>query len=278
MSMRDTVQKRLKKFDIHPSKGLGQNFLVSDKAYAGIIEAAQLTPQDTVIEVGPGLATLTELLATHSGRVIAIEKDRDLIPHLTALFENQKNVTIIEEDALQWNPNTLGISTGSYKVVANIPYYITSHLLRTIFEEWPMPALIVLMLQKEVAKRIVATPPDMSLLAVSVQYFGAPKLIQKVPAQSFHPAPNVDSAILAITPHKDSVRDIPFTESFFKLAKAGFQEKRKQLLNNFSAHLKLPREQVLIYLEEAHIDPKRRAETLTLEEWKNLTHIFFPQS
>ncbi|MDP3954129.1 MAG: 16S rRNA (adenine(1518)-N(6)/adenine(1519)-N(6))-dimethyltransferase RsmA [bacterium] len=263
------IKNDLKKLGSKPKKSLGQNFLVAESAYKKIISALELRPDETVIEVGPGLGTLTEHLAKSKASVIAVEKDDVLSEFLKNKFSNQKNVTIINSDILSYK-----LSAISYKLVGNIPYYLTSHLIRTVLENWPTPNSIVLMLQKEVAQRIVAKPPHMSLLAVSVQYYAEAKIISYVKKESFWPAPKVDSAIVRLAPHTRTDWDRPGTDLFFKVVKAGFSAKRKQLGNNLSASLKISKTEAENKLNSADIDPQRRAETLTVEEWLGLTERF----
>ncbi len=266
----------MKEAELKADKSLGQHFLINEKTYEKIITALVIKPADTIIEIGPGWGTLTEYLAQTGAQITAIEKDRDLIAPLETLFENTKNVKIVEQDILESNPSSLGLLPHSYKVVGNIPYYITSHLLRTILEQWPAPETIVLMIQKEVAQRIVAKPGELSLLAVSVQYYAHAKLVAKVSASAFYPRPKIDSAIILIKPH--SVSEVTeFSEAFFKTVKAGFKEKRKQLINNLSNHLDIDKEVITAKLNQLEINPQRRAQTLSIEEWKKITTIlFFP--
>ena len=185
-------------YDLRARKGLGQNFLVDGSILKKIAAAAELTPSDTVIEVGPGLGVLTETLVEQAGKVIAIELDNHLAEILKTHFSGSNKVTVINEDVLKINPaDILGKQT-EYKVVANLPYYITSAVIRHFLEASVKPKMMVLMVQKEVAKQITAQPGEMSLLSVSVQLYGKPTMVSKVSARCFYPAPNVDSAILKI--------------------------------------------------------------------------------
>jgi len=258
---------------ILPKKSLGQNFLINTGVLEKIVSAAELSPSDTVLEIGPGTGTLTKLLVEkvlqhgsgQAGQVIAIEKDRRLIEDLKTKFPA---IQIVEEDVLKFRPEEYGLKEGGYKIVANIPYYITSNLLRIIFEKWPRPELIVLTVQKEVAQRIVAKPPDMNLLALSVQIYSEPKIIGYVSRGSFRPMPKVDSAIIKLTPHNRPLATNP--ELFFRLAKAGFSGKRKQLANNLSKNLGLPKDKVVEILKELAINDKIRAENLSIDKWLEL--------
>ena len=247
---------------IIPKKSLGQNFLVNKGVVQKILNAAEITNSDLVLEIGTGKGVLTEELRKKANRVIAIEKDHRLINDLKNTFREFSNVEIIEDDVLKFDPYS--IIHIPYKIVANIPYYITSHLLKTIFEKWPMPELVVLMVQKEVAQRIVAKPPEMNLLALSVQFFAEPKIISYVSRGSFRPIPKVDSAIIRLVPRREArITDQEFREKFFKLAKTAFAGKRKQLKNTVGAEI----------LGKAGIRPESRPEELFLEDWLKLTDI-----
>ncbi len=264
---------------IFPKKSLGQNFLINQGILDKIVQATEIDPEDIVIEIGPGTGNLTEKLAERAGRVMAIEKDSRLIEPLKEKFKNT-NVEIIEGDALKINIGTL-ISTllskasgswGDYKVVGNIPYYITSILLRTIFEKWPRPKLIVLTVQKEVAQRIVAKPPDMNLLALSIQLYSDPKIVGYISKGSFRPMPKVDSAIIRLNPKSEKLNPKQ-EEMFFKLAKAGFSGKRKQLVNNLSKNFGMMKENLFKVFAQIGIKPDIRAENLSLNQWIELSKL-----
>lgn len=252
--------------NIIPKKSLGQNFLINEGVLDRIIESAELTSNDTVLEVGPGTGNLTRKLVGHAMQVIAIEKDHRLIEPLEKEFSEHKNVRVIEGDVLDIDPKTLSLIAGEYKIVANIPYYITSHFLRTIFEHWPQPKLIVLTIQKEVAQRIIAHPPDMSLLALSVQLYAVPKTVMSVSRGSFRPIPNVDSAVICLTPHALYSN----AQEIMKIAKIGFAGKRKQLLPAFAKAFDLKREDLKALFEELGIPETARAETVSVEQWARL--------
>ena len=247
---------------------MGQNFLINAGILEKIVSAAELNRNDTVLEIGPGTGNLTKLLSEKAGQVIAIEKDRRLIENLKIKFPAVK---IIEEDVLGFKPEEYDLKEEAYKIVANIPYYITSNLLRTIFEEWPVPKLIVLTVQKEVAKRIVAKPPDMNLLALSVQFYSEPKIIGYISKGSFRPMPKVDSAIIKLTPHNQPTSANP--EMFFKLVKAGFSGKRKQLINNLVKNFGMIREDLLRIFEKMTMKQDVRAENLSLNQWIELSKL-----
>jgi len=273
MNLTSKIKTELNELGIKPRKSLGQNFLINDGIYQKILEAADVGKKDTILEIGPGLGTLTEYLSRTGASVIAVEKDRFLANYLAKKFESAKNVRIIEGDILKSKIENLELKDNDYKVVGNIPYYITSHLLRIIFEKWPQSRSVVLMVQKEVAQRIVAKPPRMSMLAVSVQYFVEPKIISYVSKGNFFPPPDVDSAIIKLIPHPIS-DPVSFQQIFFEVVRTGFSGKRKQLINNLSKKLKNKTE-IQDKLTSVGIDPQRRAETLTIGEWRKITNILY---
>jgi len=260
----------LRELGLRPSKGLGQNFLVDRSILPQILAAAALSPEDRVVEIGPGVGVLTLPLARSVRQLIAVELDRRLYPYLHTVLAPFPGARLIEGDALHFDPATL--APGPYKLVANIPYYITSAILRHFLDSSHPPTRIVLMVQKEVAERIVAQPPDMSLLAVSVQFYGRPEIWATVPAQAFFPPPKVDSAILLIETFEPMERPCPGVDPtrFFAVARAGFGQKRKQLINSLSAGLKLDKSQVHTAMQQAGLEETRRAESLSLEEWGRL--------
>jgi 16S rRNA (adenine1518-N6/adenine1519-N6)-dimethyltransferase len=260
---------------LQAKKGLGQHFLVDGAFLKYILTAAELSKDDIVIEVGPGLGVLTGELAERAGWVVAIEKDDSLSILLRETLASQNNVIVINQDILKTEPEAIfhehfpDRQTWHYKVVANLPYYITSPVLRHFLEGSVKPQSMVVMVQKEVARQITAKPGDMSLLSIAVQLYGLPKIIKYVPARAFYPAPEVDSAILKIDVYPRPVVDVE-TGSYFDLVRAGFSAARKQLVNSISHRLELPKTDVLKILETAGIDPRRRAETLSLAEWGRL--------
>lgn len=249
---------------VKAKKTLGQNWLINPHIIDKIIAAAEITKSDTILEIGPGTGNLTKKLAEQTGKVIGIEKDHRLIEPLREAYKDYANVEIIEEDVLKL-PTTTFQFPKDYKVVANIPYYITSHLLRTIFEEWPAPKLIVLTIQKEVAQRIIAKPPHMNLLALSMQYYSEPEVIVYISKNNFRPIPKVDSAIIKFVP-KTSGRD----SQLFNLLKIGFSEKRKQLASTLAKGLKLKKENIAEILTKIGSRPDIRPENLTLDQWIQL--------
>jgi 16S rRNA (adenine1518-N6/adenine1519-N6)-dimethyltransferase len=262
------LRSTLARFGLRPRKGFGQNFLVDPFVLDRIIAAAELAPDDEVLEVGPGLGVLTRALAERARRVVAIEIDRGMVGALAETLADRANVQVVEGDALQIEPADL--FAGPYKLVANLPYYITSPLLRHFFEAARPPRRMVVMVQREVAERIVAAPGALSLLAVSVQFYGHPRIVGHVPASAFLPAPKVDSAILVIDVLAEpAVAAEP--GPFFKVVSAGFAMPRKQLHNVLPRRIWMPSDAVGPALQAAGIDPMRRAQTLSLEEWARVT-------
>lgn len=262
----------LRKYGLHPHKGLGQNFLEDPTALEKIVTAADVQPTDTVLEIGPGLGSLTRYLAASAKAVVAVELDQHLLPPLKSVLAPYTNVRLIHGDILEVSPNDL-IHEQDYMVVANIPYYITSALIRHLLESKAKPRRIVLTIQKEVAKRICEKPGDLSLLALSVQVYGRPYIAADIPADAFFPPPSVDSSVLCIDIYPAPLIPVELLETFFKLSKAGFSQKRKTLRNALSAGLQMPPSAAAELLTSADIDPQRRAETLSMEEWQRLSEI-----
>lgn len=264
--MPKSISQLLNQYGLKPQKGLGQNFLSDPAALNKIISAAEIESTDTVLEIGPGLGTLTRLLVQHAGRVLAVELDRNLVAVLEDIFAQEEKIELIQGDILEVNLNELFTQPG-YLVVANIPYYITSALMRQLLEAKNAPKRIVLTIQKEVAERICAEAGSLSLLALSVQVYGTPSIAGHIPAGAFYPAPKVDSAVVRVDLYPQPL--IPFArlDDFFSLTKAGFSQKRKTLKNAISAGMHWEKEYTGSLLQAAGIDPQRRAQTLTLEEW-----------
>lgn len=263
----------LKKYGLRADKKLGQNFLQDPMALEAIAAAAAIQPSDTVLEIGPGLGSLTRHLAVAARRVVAVELDADLIPPLEAVTKPYDNIHIIHGDILKIAPGEL-VGESGYLVVANIPYYITSAIIRHLLENEPKPRRIVLTVQKEVAERICAGAGDMSLLALSVQVYGQPRIAKRIPAGAFFPPPRVDSAVLSIDIYPSPKIQPEWLDTFFKLIKAGFSQKRKTLRNSLSSGLHMPSKEVEDLLTKAGIDPMRRAETLSIEEWQVLCSLY----
>jgi 16S rRNA (adenine1518-N6/adenine1519-N6)-dimethyltransferase len=263
----------LKQHGLRADKKLGQNFLQDPFSLEAIAAAAEIQSSDTVLEIGPGLGSLTRYLAISARRVVAVELDADLIPPLEAVTKPYDNIDIVHADILKMSPSEL-VNEAGYLVVANIPYYITSAIIRHLLENEPKPRRIVLTVQKEVAERICAEPGDMSLLALSVQVYGKPRVEKRIPAGAFFPPPKVDSAVLSIDIHPAPKIQTELLDTFFKLIKAGFSQKRKTLRNSLSSGLHIPAAKAEDLLKKAGIDPMRRAETLSIEEWNTLSSLY----
>jgi 16S rRNA (adenine1518-N6/adenine1519-N6)-dimethyltransferase len=259
----------LTQYQIEPKKSLGQNFLFDENVLTRIVEAAALEPFESVLEIGPGLGSLTRLLAQTAASVMAVELDQRFLPILEHELNYFENVRVIHGDILEQNLDTL--FDQPYKVVANVPYYITGAILRHLLSAKQKPATLIITMQKEVAERITAVPPQMSLLAVSTQLYGEAELVATIKAGAFWPRPDVDSAVLRLTLYPEPL--LPFAEEkrFFKLVRAGFSQKRKQLKNNLR-QLGYNSDEVTAVLDAAQVDGRRRAETLTLDEWINIHH------
>jgi len=259
----------LRRYDLRPSKSLGQNFLQDKAALQKIVNAAGLGSSDAVLEIGPGLGSLTRYLALSARSVTAVELDRKLFPALESVLAPYQNVRLVQGDILKLNPAGL-METSGYIVVANIPYYITSVVIRHLLEAELRPSRVVLTVQKEVAERICADQGRMSLLALSVQVYGNPVFGTIIPAEAFYPPPKVDSAVLCIEVYPQPIIPADRLEKFFILIKAGFSQKRKTLRNALSNGLRIAPDETEELLSAAGIDSQRRAETLSLKEWGNL--------
>ncbi len=274
------VRAILEAHGVRPRKGLGQNFLLDETVLDRIVEAAQLEPQDIVVEIGPGLGALTARLLEHAGHVVAVELDDKLVEILRRRFASEDRLLLVHDDILRVNvPQVIRewLSPPEplrYKVVANLPYSITSPAINHLLESRPPPERIVLLVQREVAERIAARPGDMNLLAVRVQLYGQPRIVARVPASAFYPRPKVESAVLEIVPHVIPPVRVEDVRGFMRLVEAGFRQRRKQLRNALAAGLGLPKQEVERLLEAANIDSRRRAETLSLQEWEQLYRAF----
>jgi len=260
----------LERHGIIPKKSLGQNFLHDQNTLEKLVELAELTPDATVVEIGAGTGNLTRLLVRQAARVIAVELDERLVSLLRAEFATEPRVELVHGDILEIN---LAERVGPvpYMVVANLPYYITSAILRHFLEHPPRPQRLVLTVQREVAERLVATPGAMSLLAVSVQFYGQPRIVMHLSPAAFWPRPDVESAVVRIDVYAAPPVAVPDERLFFRVVRAGFGQKRKQLRNSLSAGLHLDKAQAEEVLGKAGVDPQRRAETLSLDEWAAIT-------
>jgi 16S rRNA (adenine1518-N6/adenine1519-N6)-dimethyltransferase len=271
------VQATLDAHGLRPQKKWGQNFLTDARILESIADAADLGPTDSVLEIGPGLGHLTRVLARRARHVVAVEIDRALAAKLTADFVDTPSVKIIHGDILQWEPIELFASghdpasaTPSFKIVANLPYYITSAILRHVLETAHPPQIVVVMVQREVAQRMIAKPPSMSLLAVSVQFFAQVRVVRTISAGAFYPRPKVDSAVVRLDVLDPPRQTSAETKRFFEMVHAGFGGRRKQLRNSLARGLAIDPDAAARALVHAQIDPTRRAETLTLDEWSTL--------
>jgi 16S rRNA (adenine1518-N6/adenine1519-N6)-dimethyltransferase len=269
-----------------PKKSLGQNFLVDPAHRERIVAAGDLTRADAVLEIGAGDGSLTVLIAAQAGRVVAVELDDRLIARLKERFRAQPRVMVVPGDILemdlgdlmseQGGPKPSVVSGGPisgvrYKVIANLPYYITAHAIRKLLESVNPPSLLVLTVQREVAERIVAVPPHMSLLAVSVQFYCTAAIVDYIPACAFYPSPKVDSAVVRLVRRSEPSSSLLEVEAFFAVVRAGFFQPRKQLRNSLAAGLGASPVQAAEWLLGAQVAPQRRAETLTMEEWGRLS-------
>ncbi|HEB63992.1 MAG TPA: ribosomal RNA small subunit methyltransferase A [Chloroflexi bacterium] len=265
------ISELLRTWGLHPDKRLGQNFLVDEVALRRIVEAAGVESGDAVLEIGPGLGSLTRHLAVRASRVVAVEKDARLLPPLKSVLADYDNVRIVLGDILQIPAPSL-MAAEDYLVVANIPYYITSAVFRHLLGSSPRPRRIVLTVQREVAERICAPPGKMSLLALSVQVYGEPRVAARVPAGAFHPVPKVDSAVVRVEMLPQPRIPAAQLPLFFRLAKAGFSQKRKTLLNALSGGMRWPKSVTRACLEAAAVAPAARAQALDWPAWARLTN------
>jgi 16S rRNA (adenine1518-N6/adenine1519-N6)-dimethyltransferase len=284
-SLLSQTRDLLARYELKARKGLGQHFLINSGVLNKITRVAALSSNDLVIEIGPGMGVLTRELVDRSGFVIAVELDTKMVELLQGTLTSYRNFSIINRDILAVEPLDLIEQEKSrfpssisdfrqYKLVANLPYYITQPIIRHFCEAKLKPQSMVIMVQKEVAQNIVARPGDLSILAISVQFYGRPQIIDYVPAGNFYPPPKVDSAILKIDLYPDPPFKVTGEESFFKVVRAGFCARRKQVANSLAQGLDIPKLKVLSLLEKAEVLPRKRPEDLTLEEWARLERLF----
>ena len=267
------VPSLMRDYGIKPKKGLGQNFLINEAYLVKITESAHVDKNTDVLEIGAGMGNLTRHLAAAARQVTAVEIDRQLIPILKKVTRDFANVRIVQGDIMELPVNDL-IDAPGYVVAANIPYYITSALIRYLLECTAKPTAIVLTIQREVAQRICADAGALSLLALSVQVYGSPRIAARIPSGAFYPVPKVDSAVLTVDLYDQPVIPYKLLDSFFRLAKAAFTQKRKMLHNALAGAPEMNKENADLLLSRAGIDPERRAQMLTLDEWKHLTSAY----
>lgn len=258
---------------VYPSKELGQNFLIDKFTIKKAVKAAELTEKDTVLEVGPGIGNLTQALAKEAKRVVVVEKDLKMTAILRETLKDFNNVEVITGDILKTPEAQFKIRNAKYKVVANLPYYIVSPVIRKFLESELPPKEMVLITQKEVAQRICSKPPKMNLLAVSIQFYANPQIISFISRKAFWPEPNVDSAILKISKIRFKTSELQ-RDSFFKIVKAGFSQPRKMLVNNLANKLKVRKETIKEIIQKNSINLSQRPETLTVKDWRNIAREF----
>lgn len=260
------LKSLLKSLHFKPNEVLGQNFLVDEVALDEIINVAEIAPNETIIEIGPGLGVLTQRLVAVTSLVIAIEKDERFVPVLKNYFKHSQNLKIFQGDALKFNFEAI---KGEYKIVANIPYYLTSHLLQLLLALKHQPTRMVLMMQKEVGERLTAHPGELSLLSISAQIFADIEIAANVSNTSFWPQPKVGSCIVVITP-RDKYPEIADHKLFFRILKIAFAGKRKQIHNTLVNGLKLPKAEIEAMLTQVGIDSKLRPQDISIEQWIEL--------
>jgi 16S rRNA (adenine1518-N6/adenine1519-N6)-dimethyltransferase len=261
----------LGRLGIRPSKGLGQHFLYERGIVQRMVRQAGVGPDDTVLEVGPGLGILTSELLLRAGHVVAIERDRQLVAYLEEMFGDVPSFRLVPGDALSYQTVDLFPDGQPFSLVANLPYSAGAAIVRHLLEQPVRPTRLTVMLQLEVAERMVAQPPEMSVLGVATQFYTSPRIAFRVPPSVFIPPPTVESAVAIL----DVRSELPLPEAdhrrYFTVVNAGFRQKRKQVANSLASELKLTKPEVTAWLERAGIDPMRRAQTLTVEEWVRLT-------
>jgi 16S rRNA (adenine1518-N6/adenine1519-N6)-dimethyltransferase len=266
-----SIKEILRELSLSPRKGLGQNFLIDQRLVNTIIEAADIKSADIIIEIGPGLGIVTQPILQTARKVIAVELDQKLAIALEQKIQNP-SFTVIYGDARKVDVDAIS-SNMRYKLVANLPYYAASPILRHFLESHNHPTKVVAMLQREVAQNIVAEPGNMSLMSVGIQLYGKPTIVTYVPPSAFYPKPKVTSAIIHIDVYNEPLLKLDNRDAFFKIVRAGFSAPRKQLHNSLSYGLQISQKQAMLIIEKAYITPTRRPATLTLHEWKDLYDV-----
>lgn len=273
LTNKNLVKSLCRQYHIKPTRSAGQNFLINQGVLNRIISSSELKKSDQVLEIGAGLGTLTQALAPKVKQIFAVEKDVRFFPHLEKLASQYQNIAIISQDIRELSIKKV-FGKKHYKLIANLPYQISSWVLRNFLETEPRPDLIVLCLQKEVAERVVAVPGKMSILSVAVQIYADPQIIIQIPKDYFWPVPEVDSAIVKIKAIQDPVKRWPTylkshadVKKLFSLVKIGFSNRRKQLQNNLANGYRLDHQQTKKILEELDLDSQIRAQDLSVEDW-----------
>lgn len=289
--MVENPRRLLERYGLRPRRSLGQNFLVTPQVPERIAAGADVGPEDTVLEIGAGVGTLTTALAARAGRVIAVETDGQLVDVLRDVLGALPNLEIVHGDILTLDPAALldaplpaaalalplwGPRLEHYLVVANLPYYITAAVMRHLLEASLRPARLVVTVQREVAERMTAQPGDLSLLGVSVQFYGKPRILFHLKRGAFYPPPAVESSVVRVDLYDALPVSIPDVASFFRVVSAGFAQRRKQLHNSLAAILQLPSGDVCAALIAAGIDPALRAEALSIEAWGQVVRAIAP--
>ena len=251
-------------------KSLGQHFLADSRIAGRILAAADLSPEDLIVEIGPGRGVLTRRMVDRVKRVVAIELDGELASELPSRLDFPANLTCVEADARDVDLAGLIAPETSYKVVANLPYYAANPIVRRLLESRPKPDLLVVMVQQEVAKNMVAQPGDMGILSVATQFYAKAKMVCTVPPKSFRPPPKVTSAVIRLDVLPDPAAEVESEEGFFKVVRAGFAAPRKQIRNSLSQGLGVEPIDGGRILEQAGIDAKRRPQTLDIPEWASV--------
>ena len=268
----------LQKYNFVFQKKFGQNFLIDSHVLEKIVEAAQITPEDCVLEIGPGIGTMTQYLAESAKEVVAVEIDRALIPILQDTLSAYDNVTVLNEDIMKvdvWQIVRERNQGRPIKVVANLPYYITTPIVMSLLESHVPLQSITIMVQKEVADRMQVGPgtKDYGALSLAVQYYAEPEVVARVPANCFMPRPNVDSTVIRLTRYQEPPVEVQDEKYLFSLIRASFNQRRKTLVNGLSNGLGISREQVTAALEEMGLSATVRGETLTLEQFARLSNL-----
>ena len=270
-----SIKKTMRKHNISPKKSLGQNFLIDSNILDKIVAAGELSKADHVVEIGPGLGSLTQKLASLVGKLTVIEKDRQLIPVLQEVLYHYANISYIDGDVLKIDWNDLIETDSRIKVIANLPYYITTPIIMGFFEKNVPVDLMVFMVQREVAERMVAKPggKDYGSLSIAVQFYSKPEIVTIVPPTVFIPRPNVDSAVIKLSRLQKPAVNTLSPDLFFKVVRAAFQKRRKVLRNSLSTSGEIPlsKEKAIEALKNAAIDPQLRGERLSLEDFARLS-------